>query len=182
MLLLLQVLQVHTADHTLCIRVDTRGCLGDSRRNRGQRGIGSIVGSSRSRSSNMLVPYGFALGSLGVDGFLGLLRVAERVDVRPELDDFAEEVLALALPVSHGFCVVGVTRRVLQSGQVSSGSMIDDGGENLTYSKINGLLKLIVLLEVCLDVDHVRCESTQLVCLHELAGHHALTRRVPVID
>ena len=45
---------------------------------------------------------------------LGSLRRIQTVTIRLELDDFAQEVVGLALPVGHGFAEVGVAGRVLQ--------------------------------------------------------------------
>ena len=50
---------------------------------------------------------------LSVETLFGRLRRGERVHVRPELDDFAEQVVGLALPVGDGAVVVGVARGVL---------------------------------------------------------------------
>lgn len=44
----------------------------------------------------------------------GLIRSRQTINVSPEFDDFAEQVIGFALPVGHGFVVVGVARGVLQ--------------------------------------------------------------------
>jgi len=54
------------------------------------------------------------LHSFSVEVLLRLLRRAERVNVRPELDDFAEQVVGFALPVGESLGAVGVTGGVLE--------------------------------------------------------------------
>ena len=55
--------------------------------------------------------------SLRIDLLLLHLRCCERVDISPELDDFPEKVLRLALPVCHCSCSIGVAGGELVDSQ-----------------------------------------------------------------
>jgi hypothetical protein len=50
---------------------------------------------------------------LCINLLFALLRSLKTIDIRPELDDFSEEVRGLLLPVGHCFLGVGVARREL---------------------------------------------------------------------
>ena len=56
---------------------------------------------------------GVSLCPTSEDNLLGGRSSGQGLDVRPELDDFAQQVFGFALPVGHGFVVVGSTERVL---------------------------------------------------------------------
>lgn len=90
-------------------------------------GDGGLGCSFRTINTSLLCSFLLCCGffclsgfALGVDLLLLGLRCGERVDVGAELDDLAEKVLRLALPIGMSSCCVGVARRELSYVSIRS--------------------------------------------------------------
>lgn len=51
-----------------------------------------------------------------------------------------------------------------------------------TYGKFNGVLQLVVILQLLLLILNVGRQLSELVNFHQLARHHRLARRLPFVD